>query len=139
MKYNWKILVLEDNPIESKFLSLFLEEYFPKDSIAIAHSFHDASQYIKNHRFDLIFTDLHMPEKTGMDFIVDVVREDTRHKDTPVIVISGAHPDSFLTHTVQRITFDFLFKPFTAEELHSTIQKVDEYLKNHALKKTSNP
>lgn len=128
MKYNWKVLVLEDDPVEIKLLSILLEDYLLAENITFCENFYEAVQEVKSKQFDVIFTDLHMPEKTGMDFIVDVLQQDEKHHNVPIIVISGTDPDSFLSHTLQPICFDFLFKPYTEEQLGQTIEKVSQYL-----------
>lgn len=81
-----KVLVVDDSfstrEIEKSILEL--EHY----DVATATDGIDGLEKLKEQRFNLIITDIHMPRMDGLTF-VENLRKDERYTDTPIIVISS--------------------------------------------------
>jgi DNA-binding NtrC family response regulator len=73
--------------------------------------------------FDLVFTDLKMVEMGGME-LLDALR--TRHPDIVAVVITGYATIASVVETMKVGAFDYLPKPFTAEELLAVADKAWE-------------
>ena len=80
-----------------------------------------ALEEVRQHLFDLIITDLIMPEKEGLETITDIRRS---FGDIPIIAISGGGrigPRDYL-ETARHIGADAtLAKPFARRELISAV------------------
>lgn len=69
--------------------------------------------------FDIILLDLLMPGLTGLD-VITRIRE--KKLDTTVIVVSGESSFEVAVETLRRGAYDFIRKPYAAEELINTIE-----------------
>jgi len=79
------VLIVEDNLIDQKILSSFLEEY--DISYQIAKDGHEAKSHLKTTAFRLIFLDLGLPEMDGYQ-IADFIRLDLKI-DTPIVAVTA--------------------------------------------------
>jgi len=82
-------------------------------------------EVITKQHYDLIVTDLMMPHMNGFQFI-DLLRQKTRYKKTPIIVLSAktltdAERKALMNHEVR-----FLTKPFEPQGLVDEIQQLLE-------------
>lgn len=95
------------------------------------HEIHEACNGVEARRIceenaiDLIITDLVMPEKNGIDFIMEVKKS---HPNVPVIAISGGGGITGRFDYLQIAKLvgasNILRKPFAMEKLRSTIRNV---------------
>ena len=129
MKYNWNVLIVDDEWGERYILKQHLKDLLHEDKIVECETIGAAMEYINDstYRFDVIISDLHLPERTGMDFIVDDLLTHDRYKTVPIIVTTSAYPDSLLTKVMKPLVFDFLIKPLKFEVLQETFEKVHKH------------
>lgn len=121
------ILVVEDSPTAAIDLEAKIRHVAPKADLHKAFSYQEAVDLLSQQRFDVAFIDLQMPEKTGMDLILDVMQKDESLKDIPIIVTTGTKPQSFIADTLKSVTFRFLFKPVKVEELEEAFSSIPLY------------
>lgn len=128
MKYDWNVLIVDDEWSERYLLKKHLLSYFSEDHIAECENVEQAVDLIKDskYNFDLIFSDLFMPGKTGMDFVVDEVLKDDKYKNIPVIITTNALPDSLASQVMKPLVFDYLIKPIEQEMIQKTILKLEQ-------------
>lgn len=119
-----KILVVEDSQTALADLIFKLSTIVPKEQIYPSKSFDEAVVLLDQHDFDIAFIDLHMPLKTGMDLIIDVIQKDPKTRDLPVVVTTALNPDSLITFTLKPHTHRYLFKPIALEELEEAISSI---------------
>ncbi len=86
-----------------------------------------AIEAIKRHSFDLILLDLLMPQLSGHE-VLRYVQE--KRAEIPVIVISGDYSFSAVSTALKRGAFDFIRKPYVADEL---INAINNALENRRL------
>ncbi|OUR93128.1 hypothetical protein A9Q84_21745 [Halobacteriovorax marinus] len=114
-----KVLVVEDEEEIRDFIGFCLEdflgnrvEYFASEDGL------DALEKVTLNKYDLIITDIKMPNMDGKEFILKVQGNDTVNKSTPIIVLSS-FPD---------INFDqdnliyIMKKPFKIERLTNIVR-----------------
>jgi CheY-like chemotaxis protein len=85
-----------------------------------------AFELMESSRFDLVLTDFHMPDVTGLDFLKNVkaLREPAR--STPVVVVT-ADVMSFTNATLREMGFaGALAKPITAEAVRKVIAAISD-------------
>jgi DNA-binding response OmpR family regulator len=83
-----------------------------------------AMQMMDHQRFDLVITDLLMPEKEGLETIVDIRRND---RCMPIVAISGGGrigPQDYLDTARCMGASATLAKPFGRQELLSTVNNL---------------
>ena len=90
-----------------------------------AYSGYDALSKFKDGDFQLIITDLKMPDIDGMDLLEMVKGWDKR---AMVIVITGYGTIESAVEAIKKGAYDFISKPFKMEELEIIIERaLDRY------------
>jgi len=80
-----------------------------------------ALELVKTQQFDLIFSDVVMPEKDGLSFLEDLKKMEL---STPVVMISGQAHIEMAVRATRLGAADFLEKPLSTEKLLLTAENV---------------
>lgn len=123
-----KILVIDDEPvIVESVVRLCSSEGMEVDGVLDAK---EALKKIERYNYELIITDIMMPEMDGFQFLSTIRRMNIQ---TPVIITTGYSTVENAVKSLSEGAIDFLPKPFTFEELISCAQrglKYGQILKN---------
>jgi CheY-like chemotaxis protein len=113
------VLVVDDEPIVCHSLRRILS----KQNCNVEEAFESniAEQKLKNKKYDMIFLDLKMPDKDGMDVLISIK---ANYPDTPVIMITGFGSIDKAIEATKLGAYQFIPKPFTPEELRSVAQEI---------------
>ncbi|MEJ2098996.1 MAG: response regulator [Desulfobacterales bacterium] len=118
-----KILIVDDEKrIRDTCGRMLANEGF---EVALAESGEKGLETIQREHFDIILLDLMMPGMSGMETLVHV-RES--HPDTVVIVITGYATLDHAVEAMKKGAFDFISKPFSAQDLRVTIAKTARFI-----------
>jgi len=82
----------------------------------------DALEKLKETRFDLLVTDINMPEMDGIELIKSV-RTMEEYKFIPIIVLSTLSQEDKVKEGREAGASGWLFKPFNGRKLVETIKK----------------
>jgi CheY-like chemotaxis protein len=126
MAFQKRILVVDDDLSMCAMLTYVLGEY--DYTVVIAHDGQQAvSLLATDQNFDLIFTDLFMPNMNGSALLEHI----WKHFPTiPVIVSTTATNETIQDMCIDQEAADFLPRPFTIQLLHETIDR--SLAKHHA-------
>jgi two-component system chemotaxis response regulator CheY len=114
------VLVVEDSATMRSFVVAALEaEGF---EVTTAKSGFEALKVLKVEKFQLIITDVNMPDINGLE-VVRFARDNPDHKHTPLIIISTDGRDRDRDRGMKLGASDYLIKPFTPEDLISTARR----------------
>ena len=113
------ILVVDDEEIIRDLLTEVLEEY----DVSIACDGQEAIDKIKVQDYNLVITDLRMPNISGEE-VVKFAREAS--PKTQVIVISGYSSLQAVSQSITHGACAFLSKPFSIKELIETVENALE-------------
>jgi len=80
-----RVLHIDDDPEQSRFLKIFLETSDPSLHVESTISPHESLKLIKSKNFDCIICDYQMPLMNGIQLSI-AIRE---NKDTPIIIYTG--------------------------------------------------
>lgn len=116
MEPSKRILVVDDEQLVRWFLERALKKW-GHEVISVGSSGEAVSQ-LKNSAFDIIFTDLRMPEGNGTD-LIKVLRE---KPDGIKIVVCSAFITSELADDFKKKGILILKKPFKLAELENTLK-----------------
>jgi two-component system, chemotaxis family, chemotaxis protein CheY len=83
----------------------------------------EALKLLSTIEIDLVLTDIHMPEINGLE-LVRFIKSDERLRSIPVIVISTEATEDDRRRALALGADDYLPKPFTAQQLQHTINKL---------------
>ncbi len=107
-----KILIIED---DAAFCQM-LEKFLTKKGYDVVTSFSaaDAKGKIRESSFDLVLTDLRLPDYDGIALLGDIKG---LHPKVPVIVMTGYAEVGTAVEAMKKGAFDYISKPFTPEEI----------------------
>lgn len=114
-----RILIVEDSVSMRSFLRSALEAgeaELGEVEITEAASGFDALRLLPRGPYDLVITDINMPDVNGLE-LVQFIRNNERHRSTPVLLISTQSSDRDRDRGLALGANDFLAKPFTPEAL----------------------
>lgn len=118
-----KILVVDDEKLVRDFI---IETLKRKDYEVLAvESGQKAIAALKSQQFDLIITDMKMPDLTG----IDVLRKAKELSPSTAVVIITAYGS--IENAVEAMhlgAFNYLIKPFTPDTIEMVLEKVKEHL-----------
>ena len=82
---NKKLLLVDDNKINRQLILAFLKEY--NVIITDCTNGNDAIEILKKEKFDIILTDIQMPEMSGVE-LIQIIKKELKI-ETPIIIISA--------------------------------------------------
>lgn len=118
-----KILVADDEPLMRSFLAETLRRQGKE--VSLAENGRIAIQKLQEESFDLVLTDIKMPEKSGLDVLQAV-----KSLQFPcLVVLMTAHGTIESAVEAMKLgSFHYLIKPFSPESLEGILQKGEEHL-----------
>ncbi len=124
-----RILVVDDEMIVCESCQRILEEEGYEVEIALSGK--EAFKKMKENPFDIVITDLKMPEIDGMEVLKKFRKE---YPDAVVIMITGYGTVQSAVEAMKLGAFDYIPKPFTPDEVlvvvNKAIEKRDLLLEN---------
>lgn len=113
------ILVVEDDPATLRMLERFLEE--AGHDVTVATDGADALMQLGSARFDLVVSDIHMPNLDGFT-LLGVINE--KNLDIPVAFVTADTDSSIELQALEAGAADFLFKPITKEIFNLRVARI---------------
>jgi EAL domain-containing protein (putative c-di-GMP-specific phosphodiesterase class I) len=126
----FRLLLVDDDPAIIRAYKSALERHGLK--VETASNGHEAAERVKDGSFDVIVSDIGMPEMTGLEFLKAVRAHDT---EVPVILMTGEPSLESAVHAVEYGAFRYLVKPVDARELHETVMRAANLHKMAKLKR----
>ena len=111
------ILVVDDERAIRNSLKEILE--YENYKVEIAENGADALSKVQNGKFDLIFSDIKMPEMDGIAFLEAVLKE---RGDVPVIMMSGHAEIDTAVKSIKLGAYDFISKPLDMNRILVTVR-----------------
>jgi len=112
-----RILIVDDSKdirdILSKVLSLMGFE------VAVASNGNEALNLFLTNSFDLVLTDLEMPDLDGWTLALHIK---VKSPNTPVVLITGSEKEAVMERLKGSCIDYILFKPFMLEDIQKTVQ-----------------
>lgn len=116
-----KILLVEDDVTFSNMLKHFLERH--QYSVEVSYTIKNASALLKKHSYNLIFTDLRLPDGNGIDLLKQSKNTDS---DIPVVLMTSYAEVSTAVQAMKQGAFDYISKPFNPDEVLEVISNALE-------------
>lgn len=116
-----KILVIDDERSIRNTLKDILE--FEKHQISLAENGKQALDMLQSHTFDLIFSDIKMPEMDGIELLGHFME---REIEAPIVMISGHGNIETAVECIKKGAFDFITKPIDLNRLLITVRNALE-------------
>ncbi len=129
-----RILFVDDDPKEIKWLKNMLGSMCHEWEMEFAVSGEEALNFMAKSSFDVVMSDMHMPEMDGVE-LLGIVTE--RYPETVRIMLSERSDKEMALRSVKSV-HQFLMKPSSVERMQYTIErtcKLRDLLRNEMLKK----
>ena len=97
-----------------------LESLDEKLEIDEAESGFAALRMLPRHVYDLVVTDINMPDINGLE-LVSFVKRDPRYRNTPLVIVSSEGSERDREKGLALGADAYLVKPFAAEELQRLV------------------
>jgi len=115
------ILIIEDDAAFCQMLQKFLTKH--GYTVAVSFNAPDAKSKLKENDFDLVLTDLRLPDYDGIQLLIEIKQ---MSEEIPVIVMTGYAEVSSAVKAMKKGAFDYISKPFTPDEIVKLIGKALE-------------
>jgi two-component system, chemotaxis family, chemotaxis protein CheY len=120
-----RILVVEDSAATRSFVRSALEDsgHLGPFDIVEATSGFAALRLLPRGPYDLVITDINMPDINGLE-LVQFIRKSDRHRSTALIIISTQSSEKDRARGLSLGADDYLPKPLDPEALLSTVKRL---------------
>ncbi len=115
-----RILIVEDSPTMRALLNSALEGLEVPAKITEASSGFEALRCLPREPFDLIVTDINMPDINGLE-LVSFAKSNNAYRSIPLIIVSTEGADRDRERGLELGADAYLVKPFEAEYLREVV------------------
>jgi len=117
-----RVLVADDDALTRELLAETLGRCGCE--VVLASDGASAVRALEREDFDLILTDVKMPEKSGMDVLV---RAREVNRDAPVVLMTAYGTIESAVEAMKNGAFDYIVKPFSPDRVEVLLQRVGEW------------
>jgi two-component system chemotaxis response regulator CheY len=115
-----RIMVVDDSGMTRKMLSLSLSrEGF---AVEMAENGMEALEKLFKDRYDLVITDMNMPQMDGMELLRHL-RNDSQYRSVPVVVLSSNSTPEEIQRAMKAGANFYLIKPTDSAKLIECVRK----------------
>ena len=125
---NLRVLYVEDNPAVSKEYCIFLKKFF--NHIQLQNNGVDGLQEALKNNYDLIISDIEMPNLDGLDMIEKIKEQ---KPDQLSILISAHEEEKYLVRAITLGVDGYIFKPMQRDETINVLAKIVTIINNRYL------
>ncbi len=112
----YNCLVIEDEPLAAEILRDYIAEVSDLHLIAVCRDVMTASGYLRSHKIDVLFVDIHLPKIKGIDFVKTI--QNQYH-----VILTTAY-DQYAIEGYNLNVVDYLLKPIEFSRFLQAIQKI---------------
>jgi putative nucleotidyltransferase with HDIG domain len=117
-----KILVVDDEEAIREVVSTLLEAQ--GYTCSAAANGRAALENLAKNGFDLVLSDIVMPEMDGLKLLAELRSHDP---DVPVIMVTAMHDISIALEAIRAGAYDYILKPFEKDQLHLSVRRALEH------------
>jgi DNA-binding NtrC family response regulator len=113
-----RILLAEDDLAVRSFVSRALEQR--GHEVTAVNDGSQALAALENDDFDLLITDIVMPEMDGIALSIEV---SSRHPDVPILMMTGFSAERQRAHEMNEFTHPVITKPFSLNDICAAAER----------------
>ncbi|HEV7381493.1 MAG TPA: LytTR family DNA-binding domain-containing protein [Dyadobacter sp.] len=113
-----KCIAIDDEPLALDLLRNYISAI---PELNLLQTFDDALEgaaYLKQHRVDLLFIDINMPDISGLDLVAAM-------ENKPMVIFTTAH-QKYAHIGFELAAIDYLLKPISPERFHKAVARAQE-------------
>jgi two-component system chemotaxis response regulator CheY len=115
-----RILIVEDSATMRSLLASSLEELEQPTKIVEAESGFEALRHLPREDFDLVVTDINMPDINGLE-LVSFIKNSEKYASIPLVIVSTEGSDRDRQKGLGLGADAYLVKPFDPEDLRRVV------------------
>ena len=115
------ILIVEDSSTTRALIRAVIEE-MGDFTIVEASSGFEALKLLPTKEFNLVITDVNMPDINGLE-LINFIKNNERYNPIPLIIVSTERSEEDKKRGIALGAMAYITKPFKAQELQETIQQ----------------
>jgi two-component system chemotaxis response regulator CheY len=115
-----KILLVDD----AAFMRMMIKDILVKNGFTVCGEGQDGLEAIDKYKAlqpDLVIMDITMPNMDGLAALKEIKKE---HPNAKIVMCSAMGQESYVVDEIKSGAADFIVKPFQADRIISTVQKV---------------
>lgn len=116
------ILIVEDSTTTRSLIRAVIEELGDFNIVEAPTGF-DALKLLPAQDFDLVVTDINMPDINGLE-LISFVRSNQRYNNIPLIIVTTERSEEDKKRGMALGATAYVTKPFKAPELQDVVKKV---------------
>lgn len=116
------ILIVEDSSTTRALLRAVIDELGDFETVEASSGF-EALKVLPQQEYDLIITDINMPDINGLE-LINFVRSNPRYSHLPIIIVSTERSEEDKKRGMALGATAYVTKPFQSVELQATIKKI---------------
>jgi len=116
------ILIVEDSSTTRALIRAVIDELGDFDTVEASSGF-EALKMLPQQEYDLIITDINMPDINGLE-LINFVRNNARYRHIPIIIVSTERSEEDKKRGMALGATAYVTKPFKSFELQETIEKI---------------
>ena len=120
----FKVLIVEDSKASRELIAATVESISGLEAFATSSGF-EALKLLPRHRFDLIITDINMPDINGLE-LINFVKKNPNYRDTPLFIVTTEGREKDRDRGLALGASEYLVKPFSPQSLEGLVRR---YLK----------
>jgi CheY-like chemotaxis protein len=120
-----KVLIVDDNPVNRRVVSLILRSRFPE--IDQAFTGFEALDKFRQKQYDVILMDIHMPEMNGYDSAAAMrlyEAENSGRSKAVIIAMTASEEGEVISRLYDSGMDAYLGKPFMIQQLFEILQRL---------------
>jgi putative nucleotidyltransferase with HDIG domain len=118
---NENILVVDDEEAIREVVSTLLDSQGYR--CTTCDNGRKALEAFRNDSFDLVLSDIVMPEMDGMKLLAEIRQADP---DVPVIMVTAMHDISIALEAIRTGAYDYILKPFEKDQFYMSVRRALE-------------
>jgi two-component system chemotaxis response regulator CheY len=115
------VLIVEDSATTRALIRAVVDELADFDIVEVSSGF-EALKILPQQEYDLIITDINMPDVNGLELIA-FVKNNPRFTNLPVVIVSTERSEEDRKRGMALGADAYVTKPFTSAELQAIIKK----------------
>ncbi len=116
------ILIVEDSATTRALIRAVIEELDDFETVEAGSGF-EALKLLPQQEYDLVITDINMPDINGLE-LINFVRNNDRYRHIPIIIVSTERSEEDKKRGMALGATAYITKPFKSFELQDVIQKI---------------
>jgi two-component system, chemotaxis family, response regulator Rcp1 len=128
-----EILLVEDNPGDSRLAKEALKEsklknnlYIAEDGVEAMNFLYKTGKYSKMPRPDLVILDLNLPKKDGREVLAEIKNDDNL-KRIPVVILTISKAEEDILKTYNLHANCYVTKPLDLDQFMKVVRSIEDF------------